>query len=98
MHRFRFQAHHQPEENSIHSQGVDSPPIITISEYELYTMQEFSYLGSTIADRLHLDHAFDKYIGKAATAMNGLNKHSWSKNKLTEHSKYIRHVFSAPSY
>ena len=66
---------------------MDSSPTITISEYELETVHEFTYLGSTIADSLHLESELNKRIGKAATTMNRLKKRAWSNNKLTEHTK-----------
>ena len=57
--------------------GVDSSPTITISEYELETVHEFTYLASTIADSLHLGSELNKHIGKAATTMNRLKKRAW---------------------
>ena len=43
--------------------------IITIDEYELDVVEQFTYLGSTITDNLSLDTEIDKRIGKAATTL-----------------------------
>ena len=75
------------KKTQVMGQGVVDPPTITISEYQLETVHEFVYLGSTIADSLHLDSELNKRIGKAATTMCKLSKRAWSNRKLTEHTK-----------
>ena len=64
-------------------QDVDSPPSISISEYELDGVLDFLYLGSTISDSLVLNMEINKCIGKAATTMSGLTKRVWTNGKLT---------------
>ena len=44
-------------------------PAITIDDYELDVVEQFTYLGSTITDNLSLDTEIDGRIGKAATAL-----------------------------
>ena len=83
------------------AQGVDSSPTITISEYELETVHEFTYLGSTIADSLHLESELNKRIGKAATTMNRLKKNVHGPTTTLQNTpkfKYTRLVFLAPFY
>ena len=38
-------------------QDVDTPPVITINNYELEVLHQFTYLGSIISDNLSLDVA-----------------------------------------
>ena len=44
-------------------------PAITIDDYELGVVEQFTYRGSTITDNLSLDTEIDKWIGKAATTL-----------------------------
>ena len=44
-------------------------PAITIDDYELDVVEQFTYLGSTITDNLSLDTEIDERIGKAATTL-----------------------------
>ena len=44
-------------------------PAITIDDYELDVVEQFTYLGSTITDNLSLDTEIHKMIGKAATTL-----------------------------
>ena len=48
---------------------VDTPPVITIDNYQLEVVHEFTYLGSTITDNLSLDAELNKRIGKAAMTL-----------------------------
>ena len=68
-------------------QDVDSPPSISISDYELDAVNDFVYLGSTISDSLAFDMEIIKRIGKVATTMSSLTKRVWTNGKLTEHTK-----------
>ena len=54
----------------------DAPPVITIDDYELDTVCQFTYLGSTITDNLSLDAEIDKMIGKAASTIDRLSHSS----------------------
>ena len=68
-------------------QGTESPPIITIDEYELDAVHQFTHLGSTITDNLSLDAELDKRIGKAATTLARLTTRVWINLKLTTKTK-----------
>ena len=64
-------------------QSTETPPSITIDDYELDVVHQFTYLGSTITDNLSLDVAIDKRIGKAATTHARLTTRVWTNPKLT---------------
>ena len=68
-------------------QDVDTPPIITIANYQLEVVHEFTYLGSTITDNLSLDAELNKRIGKAATTLWRLATRVWENPKLTTKTK-----------
>ena len=69
--------------------GQDTPasPVITIDDYELDVVHEFTYLGSTITDNLSLDAEIDKRIGRASTTLARLTKRVWSNPELTVRTK-----------
>ena len=58
-------------------------PAITIDDYELDVVEQFTYLGSAITDNLSLDTEIDKRIGKAATTRTRLTSRVWTNRKLT---------------
>jgi len=68
-------------------QDVDTPPVITIANYQLEVLHKFTYLGSTVTDNLALDAEFNKCIGKAATTLGRLATHVWENPKLTTKTK-----------
>ena len=47
-------------------------PAITIDDYELNAVEQFTYLGSTITNNLSLDTEIDKRIRKATTTLASL--------------------------
>ena len=69
------------------SQGTIVPPSITIDNYGLDTVQQFTYLGSTITDNLSLDAELDTRIGKAAAIFARLTSRVWTNTKLTVKTK-----------
>ena len=75
------------KKTNVLGQGTESPPIITIDEYELDAVHQFTYLGSTITDNLSLDAELDKRIGKAATTLSRLTTRVWINPKLTTKTK-----------
>ena len=75
------------KKTQVMGQGVQKPPSIHIQDYELETVHDFVYLGSTISDNLTLDCELNKRIGKAATTLSRLSKRVWCNKKLTEHTK-----------
>ena len=64
-------------------------PAITIIDYELDGVEQFIYLGSTIADNLSLDTEIDKRIGKAATTLARITSRVWTNPKLTVKTKMV---------
>ena len=55
------------KKTNVFGQDTPSPPVITIDDYELDTVHQFTYLGSTITNNLSLSKLIDKRIGKAST-------------------------------
>ncbi len=72
----RICSDHQPKEDEHHTniicQGTSSSPSITINDYELEVVEEFTYLGSTLTNDLSLDSEINKRIGKASTTFSRL--------------------------
>ncbi|KAL7859606.1 hypothetical protein SRHO_G00147530 [Serrasalmus rhombeus] len=68
-------------------QDVDTPLVITIDNYKLEVVHQFTYLGSTISDNLSLDAKINKRIGKAATTLGRLTTCIWENPKLTTSTK-----------
>ena len=71
------------KKTNVLAQDVPAPPVITINDYELEVVHQFTYLGSTITDNLSLDPEIDKRIGKAATTLAHLTSRVWTNPKLT---------------
>ena len=57
------------KETNVLSQDLDTSQTITIDDYQLKVIHQFTYLGSTISDSLFLDAEINKHIGKAATTL-----------------------------
>ena len=64
-------------------------PAITVNDYELDVVEQFTYLGSTVTDNLSLDTEIDKRIGKAATTLARLISQVWINAKLTVKTKVV---------
>ena len=64
-------------------------PAITIDDYELDVVEQFTYLGSTTTDNLSLDTEIDKRIGKAAITLARLSSQVWTNPKLTVKTKMV---------
>ena len=75
------------KKTNVLGQDTPSPPTITIDNYELDVVHEFTYLGSTITDNLSLDSEIDKRIGKAASTLTRLTKRVWTNSELTMKTK-----------
>ena len=61
-----------PKTNIV-GQHTETKPVIKIDNYELETVNQFTYLGSTITDNLSLENEINKRIGKAATTLARLS-------------------------
>ena len=57
------------KKTNILGQDTEAPPVITIDDYELDAVCQFTYLGSTSSDNLSMDAEIDKRIGKAASIL-----------------------------
>ena len=80
------------KKTNVLGQSTETPPSITIDDYELDAVHQFTYLGSTITDNVSLDAEIDKRIGKAATTHAHLTTRVWTNPKLTAHcSTVARH-------
>ena len=68
-------------------QDTEAPPVITIDDYELDAVCQFTYLGSTITDNLSLDAEINKMIGKAVSTVARLTARVWTSPKLSIKTK-----------
>ena len=64
-------------------QDISSNPNISIGDYTLEVVEDFTYLGSTVSSNLSLDTELNKRIGKAAAALAHLGKRVWDNIMLT---------------
>ena len=55
------------KKTNVLGQDTEAPPVITIDDYEVDAVCQFTYLSSTITDNLSLNAEIDKRIGKAAS-------------------------------
>ena len=72
------------KKTNVLGQDTEALPVITIDNYELC---QFTYLGSTITDKLSLDAEIDKRIGKAASTLARLTAWVWTSPKLSVKTK-----------
>ena len=85
------------EKTNILGQDIPAPPVITIDDYELEGVHQFTYLGSTIT----YNPEIDKRIGKAATTLAHLTSRVWTNPKLTMKTKmavYNAYILSTLLY
>ncbi|XP_055489048.1 uncharacterized protein LOC129695774 [Leucoraja erinacea] len=75
------------KKTNVLGQDTEAPLVITIDDYELDAVHQFTYLGSTITANLSLDTNIDKRIGKAATTLARLTTRVWTNPKLTAKTK-----------
>jgi hypothetical protein len=64
-------------------QGDTERPALFIDNEELKVVDQFTYLGSSVNNKLSLDQEINIRIGKAATTMNRLTRRVWDNKKLT---------------
>ena len=77
------------KKTNVQGQDTMELPAITIDDYELDVVEQFTYLGFTITDNLSLDTEIDKRIGKAATTLSRLTSRVWTNPKLTVKTKMV---------
>lgn len=68
-------------------QANAATPAVTIKDYTLEAVTQFTYLGSTTSNNNCLDLEIGKRIGKAATNMAKLSARVWENKKLTTQTK-----------
>ena len=89
------------KKTEIMGQDTESQPTITINNYRLEVVKEFTYLGSTISDDLSMDSEINRRVGRAASTVSRLSKRVWKNSKLTTKTKmavYRACVLSALLY
>jgi hypothetical protein len=74
------------KKTEVMGQNVDKPPKITISNYVLEVIHQFTYLGTTITDNFSLEAEINRRIGRASTIFARLTRRVWENNKLTTHT------------
>ena len=62
------------KKTNVMGQGVEQSPAITINNYELEVVHDFTYLGSVVSDSLSLDAEINRRIGRAATTFARLSQ------------------------
>ena len=77
------------KKTNVLGQDTKELPAITIGDYELDVVEQFTYLGSNITDNLSLDTEIDKRIGKATTTLARLTSRVWANPKLTVKIKVV---------
>ncbi|KAL1250633.1 hypothetical protein QQF64_018429 [Cirrhinus molitorella] len=75
------------KKTNVLSQYTATPPAITVDDYQLDVIHQFTYLGSTITDNLSLDAELDKRIGKAASILARLTTRVWTNSRLATATK-----------
>lgn len=68
-------------------QDVSEAPSISIGDFTLQVVKDFTYLGSTVSSNLSLDPVLNNQIRKAASIMAKLSKRVWENSKLTTATK-----------
>ena len=89
------------KKTNVLGQDTETPPVISIDDYELDAVCQFTYLGSTITGKLSLDAEINKRIGEAASTLARLTARVWTSPKLsvkTNMAVYNACVISALMY
>ena len=68
-------------------QANAATPAVTIKDYTLEAVTQFTYLGSTTSNNNCLEVEIGKRIGKSATNMAKLSARVWENKKLTTQTK-----------
>ena len=70
------------KKTNVLGQYTEAPPVITIDNYELDAVCQFTYLGSTITDNFSLDAEINKRIWEAPSTLTRLTARLWTSLKL----------------
>ena len=71
------------KKTNVMGQDVSEAPSISVGDYTLEVVEDFSCLGSTTYINMSLDAEINKPIGKAASAKYRLSSRVWENTKLT---------------
>ena len=80
------------KKTNVLGQDTEAPPVITIDDYGLDAVCQFTYLSSTITDNLSLDAEINTMIGKVA--FNSRPSHGSSVDKPNLSVKTKRAVYN----
>ena len=75
------------KKTNVMGQDVSEAPSISIGDFTLEVVEDFTYLGSAISSNLSLEAKINKRIGKAASAMSRLSTRVWENTNLTTNTK-----------
>ncbi|PFX11746.1 Craniofacial development protein 2 [Stylophora pistillata] len=75
------------EKTKVMSQDNAATPAVTIEDYILEAVTQFTYLGCTTSNNNYFELEIGKRIGKAATNMAKLSTRVWENKKLTTQTK-----------
>ena len=71
------------------TQGATTPAHISLNNKQLASVEQFTYLGSTMTSTLSLEEELNTRIGKAATTFGKLSKRAWNNKMLTRKTKVL---------
>ena len=77
------------KKTNVCAQDVRNSPLIKIDSTILETVDNFTYLGSTLNNSLTLDVELDRRLGRANTTMARLSKRVWENSSLTRRTKIL---------
>ena len=77
------------KKTNVLGQDTEAPTVISIDDYELDAVCQYTYLGSTITDNLCLDAEVNKRIGKAASTVARLTARVWTRPKMTVYNACV---------
>ena len=77
------------KKTNVMGQDVGEAPSISIGDYTLEVVEDFTFLGSTISSKLSLESEINKRISKAESAMSILSRSVWENTNLTTNTKIV---------
>ena len=75
------------KKTNVLAQGAEAPPAITIDDYKLEVVSQFTHLGSTLTSNLSLYTEIDKRTGKTLTTLALITTRVWENSKLSVKTK-----------
>ena len=86
------------KKTNVLGQDTEAPLVITIDDYKLDAVCQFTYLGSTTTDNLHCDAEIDKRIGKADSTLARLTARVWTSPKLSMKQRWQSTMHVLPAH